>query len=100
MISTKTQAQPDWRPQDLEMMTPEQRESYEQRLLRERPKYIPMKHEDVARLSPEDRQQKHLDVMLLEVDRTKFCKTFWRSKCILKTEILCKFLPANPRARF
>ena len=38
----------DWRPQDLAMMTPEQREGYEQRLLRERPKYIPMKDEDVA----------------------------------------------------
>ena len=47
----------DCRPQDLAMMTPEQREGYEQRLLRERPKYIPMKHEDVARLSPEDRQE-------------------------------------------
>jgi hypothetical protein len=47
----------DWRPQDLAMMTPEQREGYEQRLLRERPKYIPMKHEDVAKLSPEDRQE-------------------------------------------
>ena len=39
------------------MMTPEQREGYEQRLPRERPKYIPMKHEDVAKLSPEDRQE-------------------------------------------
>jgi hypothetical protein len=39
------------------MMTPEQRAGYEQRLLRERPKHIPMKHEDVARLSPEDRQE-------------------------------------------
>jgi hypothetical protein len=47
----------DWRPQDLAMMTPEQREGYEERLLRERPKYIPMKHEDVAKLSPEDRQE-------------------------------------------
>jgi hypothetical protein len=47
----------DWRPQDLAMMTPEQREGYEQRLLGERPKYIPMKHEDVAKLSPEDRQE-------------------------------------------
>ena len=47
----------DWRPQDLAMMTPEQREGYEQRLLRERPKYIPMKDEDVAKLSPEDRQE-------------------------------------------
>jgi hypothetical protein len=45
-----------------------------------------MKHEDVAKLSPEDRQEyensltlkttKHLDVTLLEVDLTKFCKTF------------------------
>jgi hypothetical protein len=47
----------DWRPQDLAMMTPEQREGYEQRLLRERPKYIPMKPEQVAKLSPEDRQE-------------------------------------------
>jgi hypothetical protein len=47
----------DWRPQDLAMMTPEQREGYEQRLLRERPKYIPMKDEYVAKLSPEDRQE-------------------------------------------
>ena len=47
----------DWRPQDLAMMTPKQGEGYEQRLLRERPKYIPMKHEDVARLPPEDRQE-------------------------------------------
>jgi hypothetical protein len=53
-------------------------------LLNERPKYIPMKHEDVARLSPEDRKeyensspkQKHQNIMLLEVDLTKFCKTF------------------------
>ena len=44
----------DWRPQDLAMMTPEQREGYEQRLLRERSKYIPMMDEDVAKLSPED----------------------------------------------
>ena len=47
----------DWRPQDLAMMTPEQREGYEQRVIRERPKYIPMKDEDVAKLSPEDRQE-------------------------------------------
>ena len=47
----------DWRPQDLVMMTPEQRECYEERLLRERPKYIPIKHADDARLSPEDRQE-------------------------------------------
>ena len=38
-------------------MTPEQRESYERRLLRERPKYVPMKPEAVARLSPEDRKE-------------------------------------------
>ena len=39
------------------MMTPEQRESYERRLLRERPKYIPMKPEELAKLSPEERQK-------------------------------------------
>jgi hypothetical protein len=47
----------DWRPQDLAMMTPEQREGYEERLLRERPNYIPMKPEKLAKLSPEDRQE-------------------------------------------
>jgi hypothetical protein len=39
------------------MMTPEQREGYEQRLLGERPKYIQMKPEKIAKLSPEDRQE-------------------------------------------
>jgi hypothetical protein len=56
---TKTQGvdSTDWRPQDLAMMTPEQREGYEQILLRERPKYIPMKPEKITKLSPEDRQE-------------------------------------------
>jgi hypothetical protein len=36
-------------------MTPEQREVYERRQLRERPKYVPMKPEKIARLSSEDR---------------------------------------------
>ena len=39
----------NWRPKDLSMMTPEQRESYERRLLRERPKYIRMKTEELAK---------------------------------------------------
>jgi hypothetical protein len=47
----------DWRPQELAMMAPEQREGYEKRLLRERSKYIPMKPEKLAKLSPEDRQE-------------------------------------------
>jgi hypothetical protein len=38
-------------------MKPKERERYERFLLNETPKYIPMKHEDVARLSPEDRQE-------------------------------------------
>ena len=42
----------DWRPKDIAMMTPEQRDGYEKRLLRERLKYVPMKPEVVARLSP------------------------------------------------
>jgi hypothetical protein len=65
-------------------MTPEAREDYERFILSDRPKYIPMKPEKPAKLSPEDRQEyekslkitKHLSVTLLEVDRTKFCKTF------------------------
>ena len=44
--------QSDWRPKDLTMMTPEQGESYERTLLRERPKYIPMEPEELAKLSP------------------------------------------------
>ena len=38
-------------------MTPEQRDGYEKRLLRERPQYVPMKPEVVARLSPEDKKE-------------------------------------------
>ncbi len=38
-------------------MTPEQRDGYEERPLRERRKYVPMKPEVVARLSPEDKKE-------------------------------------------
>jgi hypothetical protein len=44
----------DWKESDLAMMKPKERERYERFLLNERRKYIPMKHEDVARLSPEN----------------------------------------------
>jgi hypothetical protein len=72
----------DWRPQDLAMMTPEQREGYEQRLLRERPKYIPMKHEDVARLSPEDRQE--YEKSLIKVNTLiSFTLTTHSNRCAL-----------------
>ena len=47
----------DWNESDLAMMKPKEREGYERFLLNERPKYIPMKHEVVAKLSPEDRQE-------------------------------------------
>ncbi len=71
----------DWTPKDIAMMTPEQFEGYKRRLLRERPKYVPMKPEVVARLSPEDKKEfeklykKHLNVMLLEADLINFLKT-------------------------
>ncbi len=45
----------DWRPRDIAMMTPEERDGYEKGLLRERPKYVPIKPEVVARLSLEDK---------------------------------------------
>ena len=38
-------------------MTPEQREGYERRLHREKTKYVPMKPEVVATLSPEDKKE-------------------------------------------
>ena len=65
-------------------MTPEAREDYERFILSGRPKYIPMKPEKLAKLSPEDRQEyenslkvtKTPKVTLLEVDHTTFCKTF------------------------
>jgi hypothetical protein len=47
----------DWKESDLAMMKRKERERYERCLLNERPKYIPMKDEDVARLSPEDKQE-------------------------------------------
>jgi hypothetical protein len=43
------------------MMTSEQRKSYEQRLLRKRPKYIPIKPEKTAKLSPEDKNMRTID---------------------------------------
>jgi hypothetical protein len=33
--------------------------------------------------------------MLLEVDLTKFCKTFWRNKCILKLKSCVNFCPQS-----
>ena len=68
-------------------MAPKQRESYERRLLRERPKYVPMKPEVVARLSTEDKKEyediykKNLNVILLEADLITFVKRFLRNKC-------------------
>ena len=57
------------------MMTAEQRDGYEKRLLRERPKYVPMKPEVVARLSQEDKkeyeeslQKVPINTMVLEAD--------------------------------
>ncbi len=63
------------------MMTPEQREGYDRRLLRDRPKYVPTKPEMVARISPEDKkeyeeslQKKRRNVMLFEADLFDFVK--------------------------
>ena len=38
-------------------MNPEAREEYERFLVRDQPKYIPMKPEQVAKLPPEERQE-------------------------------------------
>jgi hypothetical protein len=38
-------------------MTPEARENYERFILSDIPKYIPMKPEKLAKLSPEDKQE-------------------------------------------
>jgi hypothetical protein len=57
--TTKTQTQflPDWNESDLARMSPEAREVYERFILSDRPKYIPKKPEQVAKLSAEDRQE-------------------------------------------
>ena len=47
----------DWTERDLARMTPEAREDYERFILSDRPKYIPMKPKQVAKLSQEDRQE-------------------------------------------
>jgi hypothetical protein len=52
------------------MMTPEQREGYERRPLRERPKYIPMKPEKIAKLSSEDSQEYENS---LKITKTPIC---------------------------
>ena len=46
----------DWTKRDLARMTPEAIEDYERFILCDRSKYIPMKPEKLAKLSPEDRQ--------------------------------------------
>ena len=47
----------DWKESDLARMNPEAREKYERFIVRGRPKYIPMKPEQVAKLPPEERQE-------------------------------------------
>jgi hypothetical protein len=47
----------DWTERDQARMTPEAREDYERFILSDRPKYIPMEPEKLAKLSPEDRQE-------------------------------------------
>ena len=59
------------------MMTPEQGESYERRLLRERPKFIPMEPEELAKLSP-----------VSEVDDINFV-FLGRNIFVFKNYILC-----------
>ena len=72
----------DWRPQDLAIMTPyKQGEGYEQRLYRERSKYIPMKPEKIAKFSPENRQEHENSLKITKTPksyalRSRLCKTF------------------------
>jgi hypothetical protein len=47
----------DWTERDQARMTPEARENCESFILSDRPKYIPVKPEKLAKLSPEDRQE-------------------------------------------
>ena len=47
----------DWKESDLAQMDPEAREEYERFLVRDQPKYIPMKPEQVAKLPTEERQK-------------------------------------------
>ena len=49
----------DWKESDLARMNPEakRREEYERFLVRDRPKYVPMKPEQVAKLPPEEPQE-------------------------------------------
>jgi hypothetical protein len=53
----ETPTEPNWTERDLARMTPEAREDYERFILSDRPKYIPMKPEKLAKLSAEDRQE-------------------------------------------
>jgi hypothetical protein len=47
----------DWTEHDLARMTPEAGEDNERFILGDKPKYIPMKPEKLAKLSPDDRQE-------------------------------------------
>ena len=70
------------------MMKPKERERYERFLLNDRQKYIPMKHEDVARLSLEDRQEYET--------KLNFVKRFEEINAILKLKSCVNFCPQSP----
>jgi hypothetical protein len=60
----------DCTERDLARMTPEAREDYERFLLSDRPKYIPMKPEQVSKLSPEDRQEYENSLKITKTPRS------------------------------
>ena len=57
----------DWKESDLAWMSPEAREEYERFLVRDRPKYVPMKPEKVAKLPPEERQEYENSLKIIQI---------------------------------
>ena len=84
----------DSRPHNLAIMTPEQRVGYEQSLLRERPKYIPMKSEKIAKLSPEDRQEYENSLNIQKTPK-RYALKLTVVNFVKQLKLLCKFLPAK-----
>ena len=59
----------DWKESDLARMNSEAREEYERFLVRDRPKYISMKPEQVAKLPPEERQEYESSVKITKTPK-------------------------------
>ncbi|CAB4033576.1 Hypothetical predicted protein, partial [Paramuricea clavata] len=79
-------------------MTPEAREDYERFILSDRPKYIPMKPEKLANLSPEDKQEYENSLKITKTPRRYALRTrSFRPREKIRVQICCTLIYACTR---